>query len=325
MPTPEELATEDPAGATRLYRGTRGTAPFDVALTRDGARLEGTCNYGQGRGSTLDGQVGDGGALVLHERHVEKASEPPVATGTFELQRDGKGGLNGTWTDARGAKKLPVALAPRGVSPAPRKVYLGFLARYGRFLKKTPLTQAELDTIQGGDRFVVPTTPGAPQPLADRGVPDRASLYVTDIDNDGTLDFVLVSESGMAENANELTSVYDADGDSLRDLDLHGALAKVMRDGGQPTHPLAAYRRGTPFLEITPKGTVFRLYDVVALDKEGHVEDLSLLGHPDRLLERRVVLLWKNGAIEEVEHTETVVPVNRPALYPLPPPQPIGD
>jgi hypothetical protein len=269
--------------------------------------------------------VGDGGALVLHERHVEKASEPPVATGTFELQRDGKGGLNGTWTDARGAKKLPVALAPRGVSPAPRKVYLGFLARYGRFLKKTPLTQAELDTIQGGDRFVVPTTPGAPQPLADRGVPDRASLYVTDIDNDGTLDFVLVSESGMAENANELTSVYDADGDSLRDLDLHGALAKVMRDGGQPTHPLAAYRRGTPFLEITPKGTVFRLYDVVALDKEGHVEDLSLLGHPDRLLERRVVLLWKNGAIEEVEHTETVVPVNRPALYPLPPPQPIGD
>lgn len=102
-----------PCDFARSYRGTIGTSPFSIVLTRKGKNLEGFVAYDSGVGELeLRGTVADDGNVSFDESKDGKAG------GHFEgTCAAATGILSGTWK--LGAKSQPFVLKPRPAGATP--------------------------------------------------------------------------------------------------------------------------------------------------------------------------------------------------------------
>lgn len=102
-----------PCDFARSYRGTIGTSPFSVVLTRKDKKLEGFVAYDSGVGElNLLGTLVDGGKFSFEESKDGKAG------GSFEGTCAASTGiLSGTWK--LGTKSQPFVLKPRPAGATP--------------------------------------------------------------------------------------------------------------------------------------------------------------------------------------------------------------
>ncbi len=290
----------------RSYRGALGTSKsIEMSLDRDGSMVTGSYRYASvGRDLALAGEVQSNGTMTLTERPMGKGQEAKP-TGRFTLGFRPDGSLAGTWSDATATKTLPVQLALRGVLPASRDQFLDFAERLVRTEKKPPMTRAELDAaIQGTETFWPEESQS--EVLMDHGVFFAlASLYLADVNNDGTRDYVFLDKNTVSIHNDQLMGVYDEDGDALRRLPFDDIASASLFDGGDVGPSFPTYR-DSPFLEVTPKGVVMRWMNLYGVDARGAT--VRMIDPCDKRVEEHFVYLWRGPTITVVEHTKRLVP-----------------
>jgi hypothetical protein len=269
-------------------------------LERQGPSVSGSYRYvSVGKDLLLTGKAEADGTIRLTE-HIDRKE-----TGAFQLRSDPDGALVGTWTDASGARVLPAKLAPRGVPPAGRATFLEFLTRLERMEKKVPLPLATLQSaIEGSERFWIPEDREGK--LLEHGVYfGLATLYVADVNNDGTPDFIFVDTNTVSTHNDQLRGVYDAEGQGLRELPFADATSHSLYDGGDLGPNFPVYR-DHPFIEKTPRGVVMRMMNLWGVDEHGDV--VRMIDPCDRMFDERFVFLWKGGRVDVIEHTQKYSP-----------------
>jgi hypothetical protein len=288
--TPRRVVT------SRGYRGTLGDGTkVEVTLSRDGDRAYGWLRHG---GSARDdhslrGRVGADEVFQLEERRTGNGEKQ---TGALELRPAPGGGLAGTWRDPSGAKSLPARLAPWGIAPASRDTFLDFCVRLTHLAKK-PLSRAEIDRRLHGYETLRPAKGTFDEVLTQHGIIfSQGALYVSDVNNDGTPDFVLVDKNPVATH-NDMMSVYDEDGDSLREV----AMPSPLVDHGG----IAAYR-DSPFVEPTSKGIVMRWMNLHGVDANGEV--VRMIDPCANLLHQHIVVLWRGSETTVLSDVKWLVP-----------------
>ncbi len=281
-PPPKGSGAKSLAHWERDYKGTLGERTTVLAhLERNDDVVTGSFRYGTSPTRlVLRGKAAADDSLTLEE----VSRDGKTVTGKLALHAEIGDVLAGLWMSPDGTKTFPVKLTLRGIPAAPRTTFVDFVVRLSR-TKGKPLTAAEAEGALEGDVTFVPKG----EMLMQHDVFfSLASLYVADVDNDGTKDFVLVDKNTVATHNDMILGVWDADGDKLKELPFHDAVsATFARDGELPMY------RDEPFLETTPEGTVMRLYDLWGLDQHGAT--VRMIDPCTNMHEQHVVLLWKRG------------------------------
>lgn len=290
----------------RSYRGTLGDKrSIEVTLHRDHEMLQGVYRYvaaiparsgaepqAVARAIDLRGTAEADGTLALDESVNGKV------TGSFRLRVAGSH-LTGTWTDPGKRNTYPVHLEPRGYAPADRTTYFAFLARYARFLKKTLPPDVRLeDAIVGQEFFSIR------EPYRERisfAAFDYARLYVVDVNNDRTPDYVLMDRNPVGMHNDMVVGVFDEEGDSLRELPFEQTYARSLfpnasRDGDK----MLPFYADSPFLESTPQGNVWRFYNHAVFNKNSEVIGGPDLSACDHATTDRFVYLWQKDRVSIV-------------------------
>jgi hypothetical protein len=272
------------------YRGVLGERThIDVNLNRSNERLTGSILYGSPRSAMLlVGELRPDGTMVIDERKRGGQGK----TGTLELRTAPDGTLSGAWRSATDTKSYRLRLSPRGVNAASRADFLDFCVRLTRKEHK-PLSRTEIDR-----RLAPGEDPFGPHEfdsvLTDHGLAfERASLYIADVNNDGTRDFVLIEKNLVSTHNDMLFGVFDEDGDALKDVSDFAVRP-------EPTY------RDAPFIEVTPEGTVTRWTNLYGVDESGEV--VRMIDPCANMVHEHFVFLLRGKTQKTVSHEKWLEP-----------------
>ncbi|MBX3226744.1 MAG: hypothetical protein KIT84_39005 [Labilithrix sp.] len=222
---------------------------------------------------------------------VAVAAVPPVVASPFE-------------------PAVPVApRVPFGeVKPAERATFLAFLPRLLRFQKRSTTipTASELAEIVAGDGSYYVNDRDRADELG-LGFYDPVWLYVADVNNDGTEDYVLVERNSVGLHDDTIVGVFDRLGpDSLTELGFYEqARASLFPPDATDGEAQLPGRRDSPFIEVTAMGTVMSFMDQWVVDGAGDAIPSWSDRTGDRVFVERVTYLWKADRVSELAHTKT--------------------
>lgn len=300
-----------PAKFDRRYAGTLGeSAAVTMHLVRDGEKLSGTYAYVKiGAPIALAGTVGTDGRFTMQE------SVDGKVTGEFKGTLAADGTLAGTWAMPDGGKSLPFEFAesnepvpapapapapsaqtaaPAGgkaIAPATKDVFVDFLVKLA---KSNGATVTREEATKDYDGFIGETSfsPG----IVDRQIAfekkyklpgfnsNGVSLFVADVNNDGTEDYALTDINQVSSHNERLVAVYTPKGDALKSVPIPNA-APLNR---------AIYHFGIPFLSVDGEGTTMRFLEL-EMGPGGRTIDLRP-GATSRYL-------WKGNAFKLLDKT----------------------
>jgi hypothetical protein len=218
--------------------GGSGPGPFGAIgvtmhLTRTGARVSGVYMYiAYATPIGLEGSIDASGEMTLSERLG------PRDTGRFRLSGDPHCMLTGAWTDPSGKRTLPARFTPlcmplvapspaellsgseRAVAPGSRGALLDFYVKLSKF-NGAPANRAFFDRTLTDTSFSADAS--AAEELAGHGIhlqpgpvyAENASVYLADVNNDGMMDYVYVTETHCTGCGPAIEATYDAIGEDL--------------------------------------------------------------------------------------------------------------
>lgn len=271
-------ANAGPSQFDRHYAGTLGeSAAATMHLVRDGEKLSGTYTYVKiGKPIALSGTVAADGRFAMQE------SVDGKATGEFKGNFGADGALAGTWAMPDGSKSLPFKFAEsnapvpaptptpsaststsapaagKAVEPATKDGFVDFLVKLAKS-NGAPVTREEATKDYDGF-FASEYSPGSVERKIafekkykfDGFNSNGVSLYVADVNNDGTDDYALTDINSVSSHNQRLVAVYTPQGDKLKSVSLPNA-APLNR---------AIYHFGAPFLSVDGEGTTMRFLEL---------------------------------------------------------------
>jgi hypothetical protein len=285
-----------------------------MRLTFTGSVVRGAYMYlAFGRDLALEGSLDPSGTMTLTERFGSRT------TGQFELRPESTR-WKGTWSDPSGHKSLTAALEPKtlpvvqrprgslappkvapdehGVPPSSDRELGAFMLRYARW-KRTPAGREWFRKKAWNITFREEL---AGKVVDEERVPIYSGLlylFVADVNNDGTTDFVLVSTHEGAYRGEHIFAIFDVSGDELREVEWNPSASCPACDVVDMIQD--------PFIVTGPRGNRMNFeweWGITMKGSPGNAACTECCGS----YREAISYLWKDGRFSILTRSREVVP-----------------